>query len=490
MFRTTMASSLSFNAGGLPVLPLPGSYGPPLLGPLKDRLDYFWFQGSETFFRQRAATYKSTVFRTNMPPTFPFLTKKIDPRVIAVVDCAAFPALFDLSLVEKRDVLIGDFMPSTDFTGGMRVMVYMDPSEQKHNAGKAFCLDLLKRRARIWVSEFLLSTDVMLTTIEKELSGSDTRCAGLLVPLQKCIFSFLCKSLAGADPATCPEIADCGFAMLDKWLSLQILPTTSIGVLQPLEEIFLHSFAYPFALVKGNYQKLYDFLEKEGGEVIGMATSEYSLTKEGAIHNLLFILGFNAFGGFSVFLPTLITTLGRDTTGLQGRLRAEVRRVLARGRQLGFDTVKEMELVQSTVHEVLRMNPPVFLQYGRARKDFLLSSHEASFQVRTGELLCGYQKLAMRDPKVFDDPETFNPDRYMGEKGRRLLDYLYWSNGPQTATPSTANKQCAAKDYVVFTACLLVAEIVRRYDDFRCDGSSLSVTKLEKAAASAVPGPS
>ncbi|CAA6661350.1 unnamed protein product [Spirodela intermedia] len=435
-----MASSLSFNAGGLPVLPLPGSYGPPLLGPLKDRLDYFWFQGSETFFRQRAATYKSTVFHR--------------PRVIAVVDCAAFPALFDLSLVEKRDVLIGDFMPSTDFTGGMRVMVYMDPSEQKHNAGKAFCLDLLKRRARIWVSEFLLSTDVMLTTIEKELSGATP-----------CIFSFLCKSLAGADPATCPEIADCGFAMLDKWLSLQILPTTSIGVLQPLEEIFLHSFAYPFALVKGNYQKLYDFLEKEGGEVIGMATSEYGLTKEGALHNLLFILGFNAFGGFSVFLPTLITTLGRDTTGLQGRLRAEVRRVLAGGRQLGFDTVREMELVQSTVHEVLRMNPPVFLQYGRARKDFLLSSHEASFQVRTGELLCGYEKLAMRDPKVFDDPETFNPDRYMGEKGRRLLDYLYWSNGPQTATHPRLTSSVLPRITCV-TACLLVAEIVRRYDDF------------------------
>lgn len=484
-----MASSLPSTAAGLPVLALPGSYGLPLLGPLKDRLDYFWFQGTETFFRHRAATYKSTVFRTNMPPTFPFFTKKVDPRVIAIVDCAAFPALFDLSLVDKRDVLVGDFMPSTDFTGGMRVMVYMDPSEQTHTAGKAFCIDLLKRRARVWVSEFLLSTDVMLTTIEKELSGSNNGSAGLLLPLQKCIFSFLCKSLIGADPATSPEIADCGFAMLDEWLSLQLLPTVSIGVLQPLEEVFLHSFAYPFALVKGKYHKLYNFLEKEGSEVIGMATSEYGLSKEAALHNLLFVLGFNAFGGFSIFLPTIMTTLGTDTAGLQGRLRAEVHRVLAGGRQLGFDTIREMELVQSTVHEILRMNPPVFLQYGRARKDFLLNSHEAFFQVRKGELLCGYQKLAMRDPMVFDDPETFNPDRFRGEKGRRLLDYLFWSNGPQTGTPSTTNKQCAAKDYVVYTACLLVAEIVRRYDDFRCDGSSLSVTKLEKAPGGAEGGP-
>lgn len=479
MLTAMMASSLAAaSAPALPLKTIPGSYGPPVIGPLKDRLDFFWFQGPETFFRHRATTYKSTVFRTNMPPTFPFFLR-VDPRVIAVVDCAAFRALFDLTLVEKRDVLVGDFMPSTSFTGDMRVVVYRDPSEPKHTAAKGFCLDLLKRGAGLWVSEFLKSTDVMLTNLEEDLAASGS--AGFVAPLQKCLFAFLCKSIARADPAASPEVGECGFIMLDKWLSLQLLPTVSIGALQPLEEIFLHSFAYPFALVKGDYKKLYTFMEKEAEEVIQMASEGFGLTKDEAIHNILFVLGFNAFGGFSVFLPTLITTLGRDKTGLQERLRAEVRGVLAGGRPLGFDTVREMELVRSTVREVLRLNPPVYLQYGRARRDFLLSSHEASYQVRKGELLCGYQTLAMRDPAVFDDPESFVADRFVGEKGGRLLDYLYWSNGPESGTPSTANKQCAAKDYVVATACLLVAEIVRRYDDFRCDEGALSVTKLEKA---------
>ncbi|MQL90559.1 hypothetical protein Taro_023157 [Colocasia esculenta] len=473
-----MASS--FAASALPLKTIPGSYGPPVIGPLKDRLDYFWFQGPETFFRHRATNHKSTVFRTNIPPTFPFF-RRVDPRVIAVVDCAAFRALFDLTLVEKKDVLVGDFMPSTSFTGDMRVVVYMDPSEQKHAAGKGFCLDLLKRSAGLWESEFLSSADVMLTVIERDLTASSSGSAGFLQPLQKCLFAFLCKSIARTDPAASPEVGECGFLMLDKWLSLQLLPTVSIGVLQPLEEIFLHSFAYPFALVKGDYQKLYSFMDKEAQEVIRIAGEGFGLTKEEAIHNILFVLGFNAFGGFSVFLPGLITTLGRDKTGLQDRLRAEVRGVLAGGRALGFETVREMELVRSTVQEVLRLNPPVYLQFGRARRDFVLNSHETAYQVMKGELLCGYQTLAMRDPMVFDDPEAFVADRFVGEKGRRLLDYLYWSNGPETGQPTTANKQCAAKDYVVATACMLVAEIVRRYDDFRCDDSALSITKLEKA---------
>jgi hydroperoxide lyase len=87
----------------------------------------------------------------------------------------------------------------------------------------------------------------------------------------------------------------------------------------------------------------------------------------------------------------------------------------------------------------------------------------------------------MRDSAVFQDPESFVPTRFMGDKGKELLNYVYWSNGPQTSSPTSENKQCAAKDYVVWTACLFIAEVFKRYDDFECDESSTAITKLEKA---------
>lgn len=127
---------------------------------------------------------------------------------------------------------------------------------------KNFAMDILKRSSKIWVPELLTSLSTMCNTLETELSKNSS--ASYLVPLQQFIFSFLSKCLIGADPSTSPEIANSGYAMIDRWLALQLLPTVKIGILQPLEEIFLHSFSYPFFLVGGDYRKLYKFVKQNG----------------------------------------------------------------------------------------------------------------------------------------------------------------------------------------------------------------------------------
>ncbi|KAL5081997.1 hypothetical protein RYX36_010418 [Vicia faba] len=456
-----------------PIRQIPGSHGWPILGPLSDRLDYFWFQKPESFFRTRMEKYKSTVFRTNVPPTFPFFTS-VNPNVIALLDCKAFSHLLDMDLVDKKDVLVGDFVPSVEFTGNIKVGVYRDVSDPQHSKSKQFSMQVLKESSSIWVPELVSNLDIFLDQIEATLSTTSS--ASYMSPLQQFLFKFLFKVLAKADTSLDPKIAESGYSMLNKWLALQLLPTISIGKVQPLEELFLHSFSYPFSLVKGDYNNLYNFVQQHGKEVVKCG-EEFGLSEDEAIHNLLFILGFNSYGGFSIFLPRLINTIASDSTGLQEKLREEAREKA--GSTLGFDSLKNLELINSVVYETLRMNPPVPLQFGRARKDFQLTSNDSLFNIKKGELLCGYQKLVMRDPAVFDEPESFKPDRFTKEKGAELLNYLYWSNGPQSGSPSVANKQCAGKDIVTFTSALIVAHLLRRYDSIKGDGSS--ITLLTKA---------
>ncbi|XP_022727971.1 fatty acid hydroperoxide lyase, chloroplastic-like [Durio zibethinus] len=474
--QSLSAPSSRSSPTNLPLRTIPGTHGWPLVGPISDRLDYFWFQGQDTFFRSRMEKHKSTVFRTNVPPSFPFFLR-VNPNVIAIVDCKSFAHLFDMEIVEKKDVLVGDFMPSVNFTGNSRVCAYLDTSEPKHAQLKNFAMDILKRGSKVWVTELIGNLDKFFDTIESDISknGSST----YLSHLQKFIFNFLCKSLVGADPAVDADIANSATFTLDIWLALQLLPTTPIRVIQPLEEIFLHSYTYPFALVSGGYQKLYNFVEQHGKDVVQRGEKEFGLSKSDSIHNLLFVLGFNAYGGFSIFLPTLLAKIASDKTGLQARLREEVRKTSgSTATRLSFDSLKDMELVNSVVYETLRLNPPVALQYARARKDFQLTSHDSIFNIEKGELLCGYQPLAMRDGKIFDDPETFKPDRFVGN-GKDLLSYLFWSNGPQTGSPSESNKQCAAKDYVTQSASLILARMFQRYDSI--SGDSSKITAIEKA---------
>ena len=123
-------------------------------------------------------------------------------------------------------------------------------------------MDILKRSSRTWLSELTSNLDIFCDGIESTLSNSTS--ASYIFPLQRFLFTFLCKTLTGADPSRDAKIAESGYAMLDRWVFLQLLPTVSIGFLQPLEEIFLHSFAYPFFLVSGDYNQIYEFVKKEG----------------------------------------------------------------------------------------------------------------------------------------------------------------------------------------------------------------------------------
>ncbi|XAR64093.1 Hydroperoxide dehydratase [Bertholletia excelsa] len=464
----------------LPIREIPGSHGLPLIGPFRDRLDYFYHQGRDEYFKTRIRKYQSTVFRTNMPPG-PFLSS--NPNVVALLDGKSFPILFDVRKVEKKDLFTGTYMPSTELTGGYRMLSYLDPTEPRHGKLKQLMFFLLKSSRDRVIPQFHSSFTELFQTLEREISINGK--ANFGEANDQAAFNFLARALFGSNPADTNLGLD-GPKLIGKWVLFQLSPLLILGLPKFAEELAIHTFPLPPKLVKKDYQRLYDFFYESSTLVLNEA-ERIGVGRDEACHNLLFATCFNSFGGMKIFFPNMLKWIGRAGFNLHTRLALEIRSaVRSNGGEVTMAAMEQMPLMKSVVYEALRIEPPVPLQYARAKRDMVIGSHDAAFQVREGEMLFGYQPFATKDPKIFDRAEEFVPERFVGEEGERMLKHVLWSNGPETERSTVGNKQCAGKDFVVLVSRLLVVELFLRYDSFDIEvarsplGASVTLTSLKK----------
>ncbi|KAK7351678.1 hypothetical protein VNO77_11291 [Canavalia gladiata] len=476
--ETTLLSGKE--TSNLPMRKIPGDYGIPFIGPIKDRLDYFYNQGRDIYFQSRIQKYNSTVFRANMPPG-PFIAS--NPNVVVLLDGKSFPVLFDITKVEKRDVFTGTFMPSTELTGGYRILSYLDPSEPKHEQLKRLMFFHLKSRSSHVIPEFRSSYTTLFDTLEKQLAANGK--ASFADANDQAAFNFLARALYGTNP-TDTSLGRDGPSIVQKWVLFQLGPILVLGLPKLIEDPIFHTFRIPPFLIKNDYRRLYDFFYESSGPVLDEAVS-LGLSKEEACHNLLFATCFNSFGGMKIFFPAMLKWIARAGVKLHARLAEEVRSaVKSNGGKVTMAAMEMMPLTKSVVYEAFRIEPPVALQYGKAKRDLVIENHENSFLVKEGEMLFGFQPFATKDPKIFEKGEEFVADRFVGE-GEKLLKHVLWSNGPETEEPTVGNKQCAGKDFVVLFSRLLVVELFLRYDSFDIQvgtsplGSAVTFTSLKKA---------
>lgn len=461
---------------------IPGYYGHPFFGPIIDRYNYYYSQGEVEFFKARMKKHQSTVFRCNMPPG-PFMAR--NPRVICLLDAISFQTLFDNSKVEKKNLLDGTFMPSTAFTGGYRACAFLDTCEPNHAAFKGFFLSILAKKHDKFITIFRQALSTMFSGLEDEFSTKGSAYFNDLSDHMS--FEFVFRYLCDKDPSETP-IGNDGRKLVDLWLISQLHPLMTLGLKyfpNFLEDLLLHTFPLPFFLVKSKYKKLYDAFYNSAGSILDEA-EEVGLKRDEACHNLVFLAGFNAYGGMKTLFPGLIKWVGAAGEDLHRRLRDEIRDTVKSEGGVTVAALNKMTLTKSAVYEALRIEPPVPYQYGKARQDLTVQNHESSFLIKKGEMLFGYQPIVTKDPMIFKNPEEFMADRFVGA-GEELIQYVYWSNGRETEDPTTENKQCPGKDIVVMLSRLMLVEFFLRYDTFQVvsgkflAGSSVTIKSFTKA---------
>ncbi|KNA04255.1 hypothetical protein SOVF_201340 [Spinacia oleracea] len=478
-----VSSSLlsSSPSSDLPLREIPGSYGLPFFGAVKDRWDFFYLQGRDKFFRSRMENYNSTIFRANMPPG-PWISP--DPRVIVLLDANSFPVLFDNSKVEKRDVFTGTYMPSTSYTGGYRVCPYLDPSEPDHGSLKALIFSFLASKHEDFIPLFQTCMKGMFSGLEDKLRDAGRAEFGQLndVLSLEFVFRLFCDGKSPLDT----KLESNGPIMLKKWLLGQIGPVGSLGLpklLNPIDDFIMHSVGLPSLLVKNDYKKLFDAFYSSAISFLDKAES-FGLSREEACNNLVFVAGFNSFGGFTIWIPSMMKWVASAGESLHRELAEEIRTTVKSEGGVTLNAINKMALTKSVVYEGLRIEPPVPYQYGKAKDDLVVQSHDGSFKIKKGEMIFGFQPFATKDPKIFDDPEKFVADRFVGEEGEKLLKYVLWSNGRGVDDPTVNDKQCPGKNLVELISQVFLVEFFLQYDTFSVEMSDSNLTFLSIKKAS------
>ena len=105
----------------------------------------------------------------------------------------------------------------------------------------------------------------------------------------------------------------------------------------------------------------------------------------------------------------------------QAQVRAEVA-VASAGESPGFEEISDMPVVAAVFRETLRLYSPVELLPRRTVRSFDWSGHRipANSQVLLPTQLCH------RDASLFEDPDSFRPDRFLAGSARRPVDPFAW----------------------------------------------------------------
>jgi cytochrome P450 len=111
-----------------------------------------------------------------------------------------------------------------------------------------------------------------------------------------------------------------------------------------------------------------------------------------------------------------------------------------------------LKYTEMIARETMRLYPPAYA-IGR---EALEETEIGGFRVPKGTQLFAFQWVTHRDPRYFDDPAAFKPERWAGEISEQLPKYAYFpfGGGP---------RQCIGNYFAMMEVVLLLATIGQRF---------------------------
>jgi cytochrome P450 len=136
---------------------------------------------------------------------------------------------------------------------------------------------------------------------------------------------------------------------------------------------------------------------------------------------------------------------------IESRLKAELKNVL-NGRSPNFADLQHLRYTEMIVKESMRLYPPAWLISREAKRDLEING----YPIRKGAQVLMSQWVMHRDPRYFDRPDKFDPERWASEQIKALPKFAYFpfGGGPRL---------CIGNSYAMMEAVLILATAAQRF---------------------------
>ncbi|KAF8781591.1 Cytochrome P450 3A21 like protein [Argiope bruennichi] len=136
----------------------------------------------------------------------------------------------------------------------------------------------------------------------------------------------------------------------------------------------------------------------------------------------------------------------------QEKVIKEVDEGFQKHKEMSYDAVREMKILDAVVSETLRMHPPATSTERTAVEDYKLGNTgiviEKGMRVTIPTLSMHY------DPDFFQDPDTFNPERFLDEPKHPQYAYLPFGAGP---------RNCLGMRFALLEIKMCISNVLRHF---------------------------
>ncbi len=136
------------------------------------------------------------------------------------------------------------------------------------------------------------------------------------------------------------------------------------------------------------------------------------------------------------------------------RVVEELDAIYADGRQVSFQSLREIPLLEGMLKETLRLHPPLIILMRKVMHDY----HYRGYTIKAGDLVAVSPALSNRLPDYFPEPDRFDPERYADnrrEDARNPWAWISFGGG---------RHKCVGSAFAMMQLKAIFSILLRRFD--------------------------